>query len=899
MGKENDNSEYPFIPQTNHINISNGYNTDSVPPKKSCSCCKCCHIPLFFCFLLIIGFFLFFLIFSLFIANYFMMKMSFDAINNNYFSTEIIDPIINRNANFTQSFNARIKVLDEILLESKLYNMKYAIEFASAFENKTKNNITEIKIKQNGTNDLFPNDTSKDASKDASSKQADNFFVHLNEKSNNKKMFEMILDVFNSFKENMEEFFGIEEFSIFHDKGDYLTYCKNWSTQHGYFSNFFFSLKQDDFKKFKGDSGFTNYIVINQYDINSYLNYIKFYTFTLNSSTILLGIRMKSESINSLYNKQNGNVTLVIPIYKNWSLNEKEVFLYPSSSYMFDFLNYGTSDQSLSEHDMGMSKNLFYLENAYQKLNLKTFLNTLYMYDLDNNKNTYNYQYLYEWKKEFTLIGQIAYNATDDKSLLPDGFNCGACNKKDDSILCDICVKLGHSQFDMNLYKMSEYNGTDESLRDFYDCVKNENSSQLKYHNPKVQLNNSIFTNKNQTKTPTKTLIYSQISDNLKVENIEIMDSVLYSSIKEDFITSMEGIEKLSNLILLIFCILAFILSMIFLGLEINKTTKRIQTISKLKDLLFCKKDIELNVTNSTHLNVIKMEEEIEDSEEEENEEEPKEKVNENIMGENEGIIYNNENDEVSSLGKNKDVSININDKKEESFNNRNSDLFSTSSNKHIENSIERWNKKNIYQKNFFEDGNKLIVNFTYNQLVSVMNKIDNYSDKKFGEKLRFLRRKYKLNKEQEGKKDCQLASDIYQAISKIDMLKLHDVSYNVHYDPCYAFNHSFRMFKSILLNTENKKVIPLRNNKFTNFEDILKIIYHIKKDKIQLLVNNIFEREEKKRREGKLYTYKSSNNEINFVLPLKGKKDNKKEGKRVAFDDNGNPVKKGNLKKI
>ncbi len=72
------------------------------------------------------------------------------------------------------------------------------------------------------------------------------------------------------------------------------------------------------------------------------------------------------------------------------------------------------------------------------------------------------------------------------------------------------------------------------------------------------------------------------------------------------------------------------------------------------------------------------------------------------------------------------------------------------------------------------------IVKFSYDHLIEVLKHVDNYSDKKFSQKLRFLRRKYKLNKEQEGKKDCQLASDLYQTISKIDMLNLKDVSYKI-----------------------------------------------------------------------------------------------------------------------
>ena len=88
------------------------------------------------------------------------------------------------------------------------------------------------------------------------------------------------------------------------------------------------------------------------------------------------------------------------------------------------------------------------------------------------------------------------------------------------------------------------------------------------------------------------------------------------------------------------------------------------------------------------------------------------------------------------------------------------------------------------------------IVKFSYEHLIEVLKHVDYYSDKKFSQKLRFLRRKYKLKKEQEGKKDCQLASDLYQAISKIDMLNLKDVSYNVNYNFNYSINQSFRMFK-------------------------------------------------------------------------------------------------------
>ena len=48
-------------------------------------------------------------------------------------------------------------------------------------------------------------------------------------------------------------------------------------------------------------------------------------------------------------------------------------------------------------------------------------------------------------------------------------------------------------------------------------------------------------------------------------------------------------------------------------------------------------------------------------------------------------------------------------------------------------------------------------------------------------------------------------------------------------------------MFNTILENAKNKQSVPLRNNKFINFEDILKIIYYIKKEKIQKFIEDIY----------------------------------------------------------
>ena len=57
------------------------------------------------------------------------MKSLYQEINDLYFTNFVIDPIINKKTNSTQSFNIKNEILDSIYLESKLTNMQIAAEF--------------------------------------------------------------------------------------------------------------------------------------------------------------------------------------------------------------------------------------------------------------------------------------------------------------------------------------------------------------------------------------------------------------------------------------------------------------------------------------------------------------------------------------------------------------------------------------------------------------------------------------------------------------------------------------------------------------------------------------------------------------------------------------------------
>ena len=87
------------------------------------------------------------------------------------------------------------------------------------------------------------------------------------------------------------------------------------------------------------------------------------------------------------------------------------------------------------------------------------------------------------------------------------------------------------------------------------------------------------------------------------------------------------------------------------------------------------------------------------------------------------------------------------------------------------------------------------------------------------------------------------------------------DIFYNVYYNQSYALNQSFKMFKSILDNSINKQSILLKNNKYINFGRILKFIYYVKKEKIQKIIEIIYNKELKY----KSKTNKDKNSIINI----------------------------------
>ena len=364
-----------------------------------------------------------------------------------------------------------------------------------------------------------------------------------------------------------------------------------------------------------------------------------------------------------------------------------------------------------------------------------------------------------------------------------------------------------------------------------HDKLKEINRTTIYY-----KLVKDAFTDLKKKKSNTKIFYYNSSINNISFNSIEVLNITTYNNLKEEFIKEMDDIEYIVALIRVGFIVLFLILSLIKIVHEVFMSIERINSIISLKDMLFNKSEMinkeEKEVTDllNKEKNIsLKISQLVEKIEKEASEEE---KIDESLS---------DKNDDEYNLFEN----ANLSEKEKREMR-------------------EKWSKAHFYEKNFLDEGNKLIIHYTYNKLKNIFENMEFFQNEKFAEKLDFLKRRYKLNEQYEEKEDCELSSDIYQAISKISLINMDDIFYNVNYNQSYVLNQSFKMFKSILDNSINKQSIPLRNNKYINFGRILKFIYFIKKEKIQKIIE--IKKEKNKKEQGKKFGNNINNNINTFI---------------------------------
>ena len=838
--------------------------------KKICGCKICTKIPLPLCFFMIAFLFLFVLLSSFFIAAIILMRALYKEINDLYFTNFVIDPIINKKTNKTQSFNIRNEVLDDIYLESKLSNLQISIEFINDNLDLYKDNMVIHNTEHNYFNSFMIEKNQiyngERIDNESLEKEQDYFILEKGVDFNNEEskfnynLFSSLTHYFKLFENNLDfNIFGNKYLSIkelfvynqvigeFSDYKTLLTYCYDWDNENGLIEEIFNAdlnfnkiISEINSRKYNEanyindkneklsdieynisqTSDFSEYITRNDFQerINQ-LNLLKFKTFniTIEGSVynFLLGLRLDSDSMINLFNKQNSNMTTIVPVTDlislDTNLNQTELHLIYDSKYFSIFYEYGIKNLIYTKTLKINSQ--FSEEVVYQNSNIEIFFNVLYYSEEENEYLSVLYNQM--WKGEFIIIGQIIKQIVGDKDF--PTLSCEKGKKDYENILCDIDKNIIISESNISfgeIINKKDNISFDLNITADYIHKKLEAKGRNTIYYILIQ---NVFTDLEDKKSYIKIFYYNISSNNLNYHNIEVLNVTTYNSVKEEFIKEMNNIEFIVTIIRIIFTFIFLISSLIKIIREVFNSIKRINAIISLKDMLFNKTEAKYDEDNN--------------NEEILNPSNDKDKLDSqrSCDSDKEDLLGEQNNEDNNSLSDDEDKRL-LNDGNE----------MEKEKNK----LKEKWSKKHFYESNFFPEGNKIIIKYTYNRLKKIFENMDSFQSEKFAEKLIFLKRRYKLNEQNEDKEDCELSSDIYEAISKITIINMDDIFYNVYYNQSYALSQSFKMFKSILDSSINKQSIPLRNNKFINFGRILKIIYYFKKEKIQKIIEIIFDKD-------------------------------------------------------
>ena len=467
--------------------------------KRICKWKICTKIPLSLCFFMIATLFLVVLLGSFFITAIILMKSLYKEINELYFTNFVIDPIINKKTNKTQTFNIRNEVLDEIYLESKLYNLQIATEFINdnMFKDEININMTyhitsnnyfksimidknkiingeklDMKTDEEETEkDYFIYESGTDATENEYSKFNYNLLSAL---THYLKLFESNLN-FNIFD---EKYLSIKEIFLYNQNPEenqkiLLTYCYNWDNYNGIieamfkkdqifkniineineginnFTNKNTSEETSEFQEFEQPKEFYEYITRNDFQENiNQLNLLKFKTFNINYKgniyNFLIGIRLDSDSMINLFNKQNSNMTTVLPVTdlfsENSDINYNEPHILYDNEYFNYFFEYGLKNIIYASPLKINSQ--FSEEIDYQNTNVNNLFQILNYYESENEYlNVLSNEI---WNDEFIIIGQLI-----KKIVGNDYFPKLLCKKegKDNhNIMCEINNNLAISE---------------------------------------------------------------------------------------------------------------------------------------------------------------------------------------------------------------------------------------------------------------------------------------------------------------------------------------------------------------------------------------------------------------------------------------------------------------------
>ena len=839
------------------ININNNYNqlflnlekNEEINKNKFYICFN--RISLHYCFFILIGIFLIVFILIIFFSIFILFNNIYKTLYKKYFIKEIFEPINNSNSNLSHAFNIRNKALNDIILESRLKNLAIITKFIINNLNINENSI-DFSILKNGIN---------------------YYEQTINEYKD-----------FNYFNDSKNYLFKIDEFIIFDiNSHKYLHFSYNLNNKYlkkfldpneniqkivediqKNNKNILFNNVLSDNNNFKSD--FVDYVFKNEYFNENNLNYIKFYK----KNSLLFGLRMGKESLSNLLNYNENETITIIPV-TNFTDNKLTLHLFYNSNFFTSFFNYGV--KNLLDVNYYINNLINFYDNI--EIHNNDLLNFFKIFSSYLSNIDYHYLYNIKWENEYKILGQIIYNIADDKykniEIEPffDNNYKNNCKKKH-IIYCKIIEKINLIKHSLNFNKNLLYKNDDESyskeeeelINDLNSKIElsNEFYNETKFGYSWIILTKSKLNNKDSYITQdTKIFVYNNYINNLYCYNIEIFNSHIYKEIKENYTKKTKKIINIMKYVLIGVCLLVLIGSLILFRIEIDKTIQRIRLINSIKDMLLLKKE-EKNVSNeqisnnSIH-NSKKSIDEINDKSinyskksfassslsSSNRSKSFKDNFNtySNKKNKNKNFLINNINDSNSIRN---NISLKIEDETSRLMLSKKKLKYKKKKkiNKIEDNKLDKYfNKKNMYDKHFFEDGNRIIVKNIYECLKNYLENID-FNDEIFKKNIKDLRESFNINP-LNIKEDCEFAADLYQAISKINLININDLSYNIYYNQFYALNQNFRIFKSILNSSINNFSLPFKNNKFLNLNNLLKIIYFFKKEKIQKLIQIIY----------------------------------------------------------
>jgi hypothetical protein len=544
-------------------NLSNGNvlekNFMSIHSTKTQSI-KCVFVTSVFIFLL-------FFIFVIFYSNFLIVKSLYDEINQNYLRQYVMGPLSNLNENFTKSAEIRLRVLEQVILESKMQNMKIMTEYAS----KSKPYILN-------TTGGSP------------------YAYHvLNTTANNdRRVFDSSLDMLMFTKLNFYDDFKPEEIVLFNPDTTNSIYLYNdYERNRPYLRNYLNDYHDQIVSDIGGNQyGTADYIIVNPISIDDYYNYLKVISFDIpDGPSYTIAMRFNTHSTQFILNRDAKNITYLFN-----SLDSSTYF--PTSSTMTDFFVFGldmlqlnnsiqvSTIDSLPSHrrEVVRMSLLYNLDNFFRLLNLVNEAGP-YGYNIQLDNDFYVIGSLY------STIQKIFFSK--DIFRLPPyslGSDLSVCNSNTNKYISPINCRIANFD-ENNLLNITIYQSNvtsiPENIKQNIHNILAAKFGMSKYYSV------SFFENLGSTLMGTynlkKILVYISQINNLKFVAIEILNLESFSDVESIFIKTTTKNANILLIILGMFCILVFLISIMISLSSINQLIQRIHALNELKNQIFIK----------------------------------------------------------------------------------------------------------------------------------------------------------------------------------------------------------------------------------------------------------------------------------------------------------------------